>query len=40
MEVGLGPGGIMLDGDPAPLWKGAQQLATFEIYGRRYKVSK
>jgi len=25
MEVGLGPGYIVLDGDPAPLRKGAQQ---------------
>jgi len=25
-EVGLGPGHIVLDGDPAPKWKGAQQL--------------
>jgi len=25
MEVGLGPGNIVLDGDPAPPWKGAQQ---------------
>jgi len=24
-EVGLGPGHIVLDGDPAPPWKGAQQ---------------
>jgi len=24
-EVGLGPGDILLDGDPAPPWKGAQQ---------------
>jgi len=25
MEVGLDPGDIMLDGDPAPPWKGTQQ---------------
>jgi len=25
MEVGLGPGNIVLDGDPAPPWKGAQK---------------
>jgi len=25
-EVGLGPGDIVLDGDPAPPWKGAQQI--------------
>jgi len=29
MEVGFGPGDIMLDGDPAPLRKGAQQLSLF-----------
>ena len=29
-EVGLGPGDIMLDGDPAPTRKGAQQLPTCE----------
>jgi len=31
MEVGLSPGGIMLDGDPAPpSRKGAQQPPTFQ----------
>jgi len=30
-EVGLGPGDIVLDGDPAPLpQKGAQQPPTFQ----------
>ena len=28
-EVGLGPGDIVLDGDPAPLRKEAQQSPTF-----------
>ena len=28
-EVGLGPGGIVLDGDPAPTRKGAQQAPFF-----------
>ena len=28
-EVGLGPGDIVLDGDPAPPRKGTQQPATF-----------
>jgi len=28
-EVGLGRGDIVLDGDPAPQWKGAQQPPTF-----------
>jgi len=28
MEVGFGPGDIVLDGDPAPPLKGAQQLRT------------
>jgi len=25
-EIGFAPGDIVLDGDPAPSWKGAQQL--------------
>jgi len=29
-EVGLSPGDIVLDGDPAPPWKGAQQSPTFQ----------
>ena len=29
MEVGLGSGDIMLDGDPAPPWKGTQQSPLF-----------
>jgi len=29
MEVGLGSGDIMLDGDPAPPWKGTQQPPLF-----------
>jgi len=33
--IGLGPGHIVLDGDPAPPPKGAQQPPSFEIYGRR-----
>ena len=28
-EVGLGRGDIVLDGDPAPQWKGAQQPPHF-----------
>jgi len=28
-EVGIGPVDIMVDGDPAPPWKGAQQPPTF-----------
>jgi len=28
-EVGLGPGDIVLDGDPAPPRKGAQRLPLF-----------
>jgi len=28
MEAGLGPGDIVLDGDPAPPWKEAQQPPT------------
>ena len=35
MQVSLGPGHIVLDGDPASPRKGAQQPPTFEIYGRR-----
>jgi len=37
MQVDLGPGHIVSDGDPAPPRKGAQQPVqppTFEIYGR------
>jgi len=30
MEVGLGPGDIVLDGDPAPPKNGAQQPHTFQ----------
>jgi len=30
MQVGLSPGNIVLDGDPAPPWKGAQQPPTFQ----------
>jgi len=29
MEIGLGPGHTVLDGNPAPPWKGAQQTPTF-----------
>ena len=32
MEVGLGPGDIVLDGDPAPPRKGAQQLPHFSAH--------
>ena len=32
MEVGLGPGDIVLDGDPAPPRKGAQQSPTFSAH--------
>jgi len=28
-EVGLEPGDVVLDGEPAPPWKGAQQPPTF-----------
>ena len=35
VQVDLGPGHIVLDGDPAPPRKGAQYTPTFEIYGRR-----
>jgi len=28
-KVALGPGHVVLDGDPAPPWKGAQQPALF-----------
>jgi len=35
MKVGLNLGHIVLDGDPAPPRKGAQQPPTFAIYGRR-----
>jgi len=41
-EVGLGPGDIVLDGDPAPPWKGAQQLPTFRpmsIVAKRLPIS-
>jgi len=31
IEVGLGPGDIVLDGDPVPPRKGAQQLPTFRL---------
>jgi len=30
MEVGLGPGDTVLDEDPAPPWKGAQQAPTYQ----------
>jgi len=30
MEAELGPGNIVLDGDPAPPMKGAQQSPTFQ----------
>jgi len=40
-EVGLGPGHIVFDGDPASPWKGAQQLPTCGLWKqaslRRYK---
>ena len=35
-EVGLDPGNIVLDGDPAPPWKGTQQPPTFVVYRRRH----
>ena len=35
-QIGFGPGHILLDGDPAPPLKGAQQLPTFEICLRPY----
>jgi len=41
-EVGLGPGDVMLDGDPAPPWKGAQQPPTFwpmSIVAKRSPIS-
>ena len=41
-EVGLGPGDIMLDGDPAPPRKGAQQPPTFRpmsIAAKRSPIS-
>jgi len=34
-EVGLGPGNIALDGDPAPSTKRGTAAPTFAIYGRR-----
>ena len=33
-EVYLGPGHIVLDGNPALPRKGAQQAPTFAVYGR------
>jgi len=36
MEVGLGPGDIVLDGGPAPPWKGAHQPPLFgHVYGQK-----
>jgi len=40
MQVALGSGHIVLDGDPAPPQKGAQQPLTFEIYWRMSVVAK
>jgi len=37
MQVGLVPGHIVLDGDPAFPLKGAQQPPTFKIYGHRQR---
>jgi len=31
-EAGLGPGHIVLNGEPAPPWKGAQQPLDFSSY--------
>jgi len=39
LQVGLGPGHIVFDGDPAPPLKGAQQPPTFKIYGHRQRPS-
>ena len=42
IEVGLGPGDIVLDGDPAPPRQGAQKLPTFQpmsIVGKRSPIS-
>ena len=42
VEVGLGPGHIVLDGDPAPPRKGAQQPPTFRsmsIVAKRSPIS-
>jgi len=36
MEVGLGPGGIVLDGDPVPSQTGAQQSPTFLAHVCRF----
>jgi len=41
-EVGLGPGHVVLDGDPAPPRKGAQQPPTFRpmsIVAKRLPIS-
>jgi len=35
-EVGIGPGDIMLDENPAPLGKGAQQSPTFRSMPFRF----
>jgi len=42
MEVGLDRGDIVLDGDPAPSWKGTQQPPTFRsmsIVAKRSPIS-
>jgi len=40
-EVGLGPGDIVLDGDPAPPWKGTQQppFRPMSIVAKRSPIS-
>jgi len=39
-EVGLGPGNIVLDGDPAPPpWKGEQQASTLRPMSIMAKLS-
>jgi len=41
-KAGLGPGHIVLDGDPAPPWKVAEQLPTFRptsIVAKRLPIS-
>jgi len=37
-EVGLGPGHIVLDGDPAAHGKGTAASPTFAIYGCRLRL--
>jgi len=38
-EVGLGPGDIVLDGDPAPSRKGAHQPPLFGLLAKRSPIS-